>query len=210
MVYELLLKVKGRIGLTSQIVYKKRYLLQGNGLIITCKQISNECSRVLASHEILIASTCKHFEFAADLTLTIPIAILENVRFLTVHLSAPELKMSANMQALANGLSRASECRLENLKIEIFPFRACSEAKNILSGMAGRYAIRKGLGSLRHVKVRGSVTIRLVGGHQLARRGDPANYIENAYNVILKDIADSMVADNVVRTCSKVDLRSTC
>lgn len=190
MIYDLLLKSDGWIGLVNDVGFTTKRLLPGHGLIATCWQVHQETRRIIFQHEILIASVCRNFEMV-DLQLTMPKSIIRNVRFLTLHLSAPEVKDERRMQKLRASLLKARS--LEKLSIEIFAHRATPVARKTLIGWTGRHALQKGLGLLKDVKINGKVTINLAGHHDFSPSPKTAEKFEKACWEVVKEVERAMM-----------------
>ena len=193
MVYELMLSSDSWIGLAGQVNFSNPKLLPGNGLLSTCWQIHHECLRIIFNHEILIASVSPCFEMI-NMKLSIPKSVTKNVRFLTLHISAPEVKDERQMAKLRTSLKKARA--LQKLKIDIFPLRVNAAARNALVGWTGRHALQKGLAVLKDVRIRGEVKISLAGNHEFSPSTKPATKFELGCLTVLKEIEQAMMADS--------------
>lgn len=190
MVYELLLNSDTWIGLKDQVNFTTKRRLDGYGLLSTNRQIHQECLQFVYRHEILVVSACKNFEIT-EIKLSMPKSLVQHDRILTLHISAPELRMEHRMNKLRRKLLKAHS--LEKLTIEIFPHKASQADRSTLVGYTGQYILRKGLSVLQGIKVRGTVAIRLAGHHEYGPNWKMTRRHEAACAKIVTEAAEAMV-----------------
>jgi hypothetical protein len=84
---------------------------------------------------------------------------------------------------------------LESLTLEIWPNKTSKAGRTALVGWTGKHVLRKGLSSLQGFKVRGKVTIRLVGNHDYGPNPRTAEKFEKSCQEMLDEIAETMMSD---------------
>jgi hypothetical protein len=191
MVYAFLLKSHSWIGLRKQVDFKNKRPIAGCGLLATNWQIYHESLSVLSSNEILVSSTGTT---SNTLELSFPTRLMQTIRHLSLHISAPELKIFGRMEMIRDALlSAGTLCKRGTFNLDIFPLKDAPASKMVLIGLHGQYVLRKGLGALKEVKICGKVRIRLIGQHELCGTGKDLPKCHQACLKIMKHVEDAMM-----------------